>query len=31
VARAIHDYHAAHRGFVTADDLAAFEVPVESR
>jgi gamma-glutamyltranspeptidase/glutathione hydrolase len=29
VARAIHEYHAAHRGFVTADDLAAFEVPVE--
>src|SRR5688572_20114341 len=29
VAQAIHDYHAAHRGFVTRDDLAGFEVPVE--
>jgi gamma-glutamyltranspeptidase/glutathione hydrolase len=29
VARAIHDYHAAHRGFMTADDLAGFRVPVE--
>jgi gamma-glutamyltranspeptidase/glutathione hydrolase len=29
VAQAIHDYHAANRGFVTRDDLAGFEVPVE--
>ena len=29
VAKAIHDYHAANRGFVTADDLARFQVPVE--
>ena len=29
VARAIHEYHAKHGGFVTADDLAGFEVPVE--
>lgn len=29
VARAIHDYHREHRGFVTADDLAGFRVPVE--
>lgn len=30
VAAAIADYHAAHRGFVTRDDLAAFETPVEA-
>lgn len=30
VARAIHDYHVAEGGFVRADDLAAFEVPVEA-
>lgn len=30
VARAIHDYHVAEGGFVRGDDLAAFEVPVES-
>lgn len=29
VAQAIHDYHAANRGFVTRDDLAGFEIPVE--
>lgn len=29
VAQAVHDFHAAHRGFVTRDDLAGFEVPVE--
>ena len=29
VAQAIHDYHQANRGFVTKDDLAGFEVPVE--
>lgn len=29
VAKAVHDYHKANRGFVTADDLAGFEVPVE--
>jgi gamma-glutamyltranspeptidase/glutathione hydrolase len=29
VARAIHDYHAQHGGFMTADDLAGFRVPVE--
>lgn len=29
VAKAVHDYHKAHRGFVTEDDLAGFEVPVE--
>ena len=29
VARAVHDYHREHRGFVTADDLAGFEIPVE--
>lgn len=29
VARAIHDYHAQHDGFMTAGDLAEFEVPVE--
>ncbi|MGE5097636.1 MAG: gamma-glutamyltransferase family protein [Betaproteobacteria bacterium] len=29
VARAIADYHREHRGFVTADDLAGFRVPVE--
>ena len=30
VAQAIHDYHAANRGFVTRDDLAGFSVPVEA-
>ena len=30
VAKAIADYHAQHGGFMTRDDLAAFEVPVES-
>lgn len=30
VARAIHDYHRAHRGFMTAEDLAGFRVPVEA-
>jgi len=29
VARAVHDYHRQHRGFVTADDLAGFHVPAE--
>ncbi len=29
VAQAVHDFHAAHDGFVTKDDLAGFEVPVE--
>ena len=29
IARAVADYHAKHRGFVTAADLAGFEVPVE--
>ncbi|HET9651115.1 MAG TPA: gamma-glutamyltransferase [Usitatibacter sp.] len=29
VARAIAEYHREHRGFVTADDLAGFRVPVE--
>lgn len=29
VAQAIHDYHAQHDGFMTARDLAEFEVPVE--
>jgi gamma-glutamyltranspeptidase/glutathione hydrolase len=29
IARAIHDYHAQHGGFMTADDLAGFSVPVE--
>ncbi|HET9581141.1 MAG TPA: gamma-glutamyltransferase, partial [Usitatibacter sp.] len=29
VARAIGEYHREHRGFVTADDLASFRVPVE--
>jgi gamma-glutamyltranspeptidase/glutathione hydrolase len=29
VARAVHDYHRENRGFVTADDLAGFHVPVE--
>jgi gamma-glutamyltranspeptidase/glutathione hydrolase len=29
VARAIHDYHVKHAGFMTADDLAGFRVPVE--
>jgi gamma-glutamyltranspeptidase/glutathione hydrolase len=29
VARAIHDYHARHGGFMTAEDLAGFRVPVE--
>ena len=28
-AQAVHDYHAEHDGFVTKDDLAGFEVPVE--
>ena len=30
VAKAIAEYHAQHGGFMTRDDLAAFEVPVES-
>jgi gamma-glutamyltranspeptidase/glutathione hydrolase len=30
VAQAIHDYHEAHRGFMTRDDLAGFGVPVEA-
>lgn len=30
VARAIHDFHVANRGFMTKDDLAGFEVPVEN-
>ncbi len=29
VAQAIHDYHRENQGFVTNDDLAGFEVPVE--
>ncbi len=29
VAQAIHDYHRENKGFVTNDDLAGFEVPVE--
>lgn len=29
IAEAISAYHARHRGFVTRDDLAAFETPVE--
>ena len=29
VAKAVADYHAQHGGFVTAADLAGFEVPVE--
>ena len=29
VAKAIADYHAQHGGFMTRDDMAAFEVPVE--
>ena len=29
VARAIHDYHQQHRGFMTFSDLANFRVPVE--
>ena len=30
IAAAIADYHAEHGGFVTRDDLAGFEVPVEN-
>lgn len=30
VAAAIADYHARHGGFITRDDLAAFETPVEA-
>ena len=29
VAQAIHEFHAVNRGFMTKDDLAGFEVPVE--
>jgi len=29
VAQAVHDFHAANGGFVTREDLAGFEVPVE--
>jgi gamma-glutamyltranspeptidase/glutathione hydrolase len=29
IARAVADYHAKNNGFVTAEDLAGFEVPVE--
>lgn len=29
IARSIHDYHVANRGFMTRNDLAGFEVPVE--
>jgi len=30
IADAVHDYHQRHNGFVTKDDLAGFEVPVEN-